>query len=407
MGDLRTLLPVNSPELLKALSEAFAEHLQAEETGLAHLWDPRRAPAQRLASLAADLGVPLWNPAWSDSKKRHVIASAVRLMRRRGTRQSFESYLRFVDAELVGFRTPPQVAAARRHPTPERRSAWAAQFPELRVHRPRIRHVRTNRLVLGRCWGGVRRTPVAEIAAQFSAPRAVLVRDGLQQPVRVHEIRDAAGLAPTHLQVAISSSTPVTTANRPAGRGFVLRRSTAGQRLYNYTAGPGRVDVLTPSTTPQLIAPAAGKSRVARKGAIVPGAAVGGARRFLRRSRAREQTYESLRLFDPALAASGRIRPRGGFTLGRTRLGQPAFELHLDVDLSQRQEGRRPFPFSTRGPLRSHDPSRMADGLAAARAAKLGRDRVLVRTGLYRPITVADSIPLDGSYRLGQIVRSL
>jgi phage tail-like protein len=407
MGDLRTLLPVNSPELLKALSEAFAEHLQTDDTGLAHLWDPRRAPTQRLASLAADLGVPLWNPAWSDPKKRHVIASAIRLMRRRGTRQSFESYLRFVDAELVGFRAPPQVAAARRHPTADQRVAWAAQFPELRVHRPRIRHVRTNRLVPGRCWGGARRTPVAEVAGQFSAPRGVLIRDGVEQAVRVREIRDPAGLAPAHLQVAISSSAPATTANRPAGRRFVLRRSTAGQRLYNYTAGAGRADVLTPSPTPRLIAPATGRSRIVRKGAIVPGAAIGGARRFLRKSRAREQTYESLRLFDPALAASGRIRPRGGFTLGRTRLGQPAFELHLDVDLAQRRKGRRPFPFSTRGPLRSHDPSRMTDGLAAARAAKLGRDRVFVRTGLYRPITVADAIPLDGSYRLGQIVRSL
>ena len=45
--------------------------------------------------------------------------------------------------------------------------------------------------------------------------------------------------------------------------------------------------------------------------------------------------------------------------------------------------------------------------LAAVRAAKLGRDKVEVRTSLHRPITLGDRVPLDGSRRLGQVIRSL
>lgn len=385
---------------MRALSEAFGPAAELPQVDLAGMWDPRRAPAERLPTLAADLGLMLWKPEWPESKRRSVIARSMKLMRRRGTLPAFAEHLRFVGGDLVEFRAPPQRAIARRHRTPAERQAWAGQFPLLTVFQVRQRHARPRRLVAGRCWGGSRRVAEPSPASNFYGPRAQLSRDGASIPVRIRKVDG-------HLQAALPETRGRALPGRPVGRGWCPRASTARARVYAFHFGDRIADTVSPGKPDAEIRPAAQGLRGPRDRQVIAGGVFGGRRRFLRASSAAERVTQSVRLFDPELAASGRLRPRGGILAGRTILGQPAFQLRLAVDLKRRKRGRRPWPLSWRGALRSHDPSRLSDGLAAVRAAKLGRDQVLVRTGLYRPITAGDGVPLDGAYRLGQIVRSL
>lgn len=386
---------------MRALSEEFAVAGQLPAIDLATLWDPRRAPAARLPSLAADVGVMLWDPAWPESKKRNVIRRSLELKRKRGTLASFQEHFRFVGAELVQFRAPPQRAIARRPRTQEQRTAWAAQFPRLEVRDVRIRHARPGRLVVGRCWGGSRRAAQDSPVGTWFGPRATLTRAGVSLEVRIRRVDG-------HLQAALPEQRRRALTGQTLGRrSWCPKSSTAASRIYAFRFGERLADTVSPGKSVAEIRAAEAGTSGARDRQLVAGSVFGGRRRFLRASRASEHVGRSIRLFDPALAASGRLKPRGGMIAGRTILGQPAFQLRLAVDLKRRKPGRRPWPITWRGPLRAHDPSRLADGLAAARAAKLGRDQVLVRTGLYRPIAAGDGVPLDGTVRLGQIVRSL
>lgn len=396
-----TLLPPNAQPYLKALSEAFSAVGDLPIGVLEDLWDPARAPEAVLPLLAQALGVTLWRGDWSLLKKRQVLAQAPALARHRGTRAAFEQLLALVDAELVDFRAPPQTLLARRPRTAQERAAWAAQFPELRIRQVRVRHRRRGGLVVGECWLGGRRAARSSSAPEFSGPRATVVTQGAETIVPLRPVAEGGH------QVALSSRAQRFVPGRSLGKSAgAPRASTAADRLYNFTAGTVRMDALAPSATSTdvLLAPVHRADR--RVGGMRVGQALAGGS-APRVSTAGERVYQSVRLFDPAQARAGRVASRGGWYAGRGRLGQPAFQLRLDIDLARKTPGRRAWPFSPTGPLRAHDSRPMDDAMAAARAAKLGRDQVLLRTGLYRPIRAGDGVSLDGGHRLGQIVRSL
>lgn len=399
-----SLLPPNAGPLMRALSLAFAASGELPAVNLADLWDPWLAPADRLPSLAADLGLTFWKPEWPDQKKRHVIARSLEMKRRRGTRASFSTHLGFANASLEQLRAAPQTTTTRASKTADERAAWAAQFPELRVYAYRHRHAGGG-LVAGRCWGVSRRAARRSAAPTFAGRRATLVKAGIETTIALRVYEAPSEFVQAHLQAALAASGRRFVAGRPLGR--AARSSSASDRLYGFRPGARRLDTLPPQLEPLDIQPTRVAAAAARPAGFVAGSALRGGRRFVRGSRAAERVYDSFRLFDPGKARSTRVRPRGGCFAGRTRLGQPPFELHLDVNVTHRLPGRRPFPFSPRGVVRSHNGQPVSDVLAAVRAAKLGRDRILVRTNLHRPITAGDGIPLDGSFRLGQIVRSL
>ncbi|WP_337186690.1 phage tail protein I [Phenylobacterium sp.] len=402
----RSLLPPNATPVMRALSEAYAEAFDLPPADLATLWDPVRAPAARLPTLAADLGVMVWNPRWSTARKRKVIRRSLALKRRLGTLPAFAEHLAFVDAELVRARTPPARLVPRRPWTDADRRRWAGQFPRLDVTWVRERHHRRGSLVAGRCWGGSRRAVRADLAREHCGPRAVLVRHGTPTPIPIPVPIRARG---DHLVVTLGASPG--RANMGGARvGGVLagrapRRQDTAARTYAFHGRQPNIHAVSPGRPPAAAHSTLSAAPVQGARSLVAGRALG-PRTVVRRNRGHEHVARSYRLFDPAMARDGRLKSRGGIFVGRSILGQPAFQLRLSVDLSHRQRGRRPWPLSPSGPVRAHDRTRLDAGLSAVRAAKLGRDQVLVRTGLYRPITAGDGVPLDGSYRLGQIVRS-
>jgi hypothetical protein len=405
MPDVVSLQPPNATPYVLALSEALAVAAGLPTAEFDTLWNPRTCPAAVLPFLAQASGVLLWKTSWSEAKKRWVIERTIALKRRRGSELSFAEHLSFVDAQLVRMRTPPQRAVARVTRTPAERAAWARRFAELRIRTINIRHHRRGRLVVGQCWGGEHRAAGVSTSDLYAGLRASLVVDGEESDVTLRILDDAPAL---QLQAAVTTQRTLSTLGKPIGRQrLVPRGSEASSSVYSFQPGDLVRETLAPGSAPVEIAPASVRQGLSLPPTVVAGAPIGGRRRVVRASRAAQGQYDSYRLYDAARARSSLARPPGSFVAGSTRLGQPAFELHLDVDMKRHRPGRRAFPLSWRGVLRAHDPQPMTEVLAAARAAKLGRDRVLVRTNLYRPIAVGDGLPLDGSYRLGQIVRSL
>lgn len=399
-----SLLPPNAGALMKALSVAFAPATALPQVDLALLWDPWQAPEDRLPSLAADLGLTLWKSDWPVLKKRQVIARSIALKRRCGTRLSFEAHLGFVDATLERMRSAPQLTTTRARRTPAERQAWAAQFPELRIYAYRQRHP-ARALVAGSCWGGRRRAAVASKAADYAGRRATVVDAGVERLVALRVSEALSEFAVQALQAALPVRGRRFVVGRPLGR--AARTSTAADRLYGLRKGSRQLDVLPPGLEPVDVAPTRVAAPATRPPGFMAGRALVGGRRFVRVSTAESRVYDSFRLLDRTKIRTNQVRPRGGCFAGSSRLGQPAYELHLDVSIVHKRPGRRLWPSRSHGVVRAHDGRPTADALAAVRAAKLGRDRVFVRTNLHRPITAGDGIPLDGTYRLGQIVRSV
>lgn len=401
-----SLLPPGADPFLIALSEAFAE---AADLPLVddfdQLWDPGRAPPAVLPALARAVGVTLWRADWPVSKKRQVIAQTIALKRKRGTHEAFAAYLKMADVDLVSLRAPPQTLYPRIRKTTAERQAWAWQFPELRVYPFRRRHVPFGVLTAGRPWGRRGRSARASVAAVYAGVEAKLLVGGEATPVAVRRLADPDGAKPA-VRVGLVASGARLTAGRAGGR-RVARASSAADRVFTYRAASRGPAALPPSSAAVDYAPVRTSDVVSRPCVVTIGRPLAGCRRFLRRSTAPDRVFDSVRLHDPVRGRAGEVLRYGGWFAGAGQLGQDRFTLHLDVDAKRSLRGRRPFPFSPTGPLRAHDGRRTADALAAAAAAKLGRDQVLVRTSIYRPIAPGDFVPLDGTYRPGQIVRSL
>jgi phage tail P2-like protein len=409
VADTSSLLPLdNRTPFEDALSTAIADAWSIPTELLDTIWTAADCPPNVLPALASGLSVQLWRDSWPLAKKRSVTGRSVALSRIRGTEPAFAEYLEQVDAKLLKLITPPQTLTPRAARTQAEREAFKAKFPEVRVYPFRNRHVRKGLIVCGRPIGGRRRIARETVAPEFAGRRAEY-RDGdIVRPIAVRvepgTAEFVAGLFELRLPVAgkrLMTGRPWTGANA------IARSSTAKARVYRYTEGEGRPDLLWPSAEPLDIRPDRVREAHHLPARLIAGRPWGGRRRFLALSLAGEHVYDSVHLFDAArVSSNGASSRRGGWILGRSRLGMEAFRIEAVVDSSFERPGRR---FSRRLPgiVRNHDDERMSDITAAVRAAKLGRDKIMVRTGIYRPIEARDAIPADGSFRLGQIVRSI
>ncbi|MBP6876555.1 MAG: phage tail protein I [Phenylobacterium sp.] len=393
MSVAASLLPPTAEPFLQALSEGLAPAADLPVHLLGALWDPDNAPEPALAPLAQAMGVTLWRETWPVAKKRHVIKETIALMRRRGTLEAFDRFLKLVDVDLVAAHAPPQRLVPRGNKPADERRRWARQFPEIRVRTVAERHRLPAAFVAGRSVPG--RAPRASIAHLYAGLRAELIIDGQTTPASAEALPDGS------FRLKLQAQGDPMRIGRAPGRAASSRRPA--DRVYAFRAGGGS-PVLAPAQTAAAYQPdhdvLPGHSRTA----LVVGRALG---RRVPTSKPIASVVASVRVLEPAWAARSTVRPYGGWFAGRGRLGQDRFTLRLDVDVSRVVRGRRPFPLSPSGALRPTDHTRIEDTLAAARAAKLGRDQVLVRTNLYHPIGPGDFVPLDGSMLPGQIVRSL
>lgn len=80
----RPLLPGNASRLERAAAEALAE-IQRVPVPLRELWNPATCPERLLPYLAWAFSVDRWDPTWSTTAKREVIATSFYVHRKKGT----------------------------------------------------------------------------------------------------------------------------------------------------------------------------------------------------------------------------------------------------------------------------------------------------------------------------------
>lgn len=406
MTDNPALLPQNATQYELAIAEAVAAWWDVPVALLDTLWDPRKIPADLLPFLAWALSLDLWNDRWDISKKRSVTARSVPLSRIRGTEPAFREFLDIVDARLVEFLPPPQGLFPKNQWTGDQLQKWRSQFPEIRVYPFRIRHeLPRNQLTVGEPWFGSRHVLRPSVAGQYGGRRATWVKDGVETDVTVRVDVGTGEFARGIFTVMLPTTLPRLTAPFIAGRGFVPRASTTKSRVYIYGEGTGSPDLLQPGTSIALEPDHVAAPHVVRGGFYLgKGHTLS---MILRRSIAAEHVYDSVRIYDPVSAIEFGPPRKGGWILGSSKLRQKPFLLRITADLSRRRRGGLVVGKSFPQIARPFDTARVDEGLSAVRAAKIGRDRVMVRTNLHREINTSDSIRPDGSFRVGQIIKSL
>lgn len=401
-----SLLPPTPTDYELSISEAVADWYDVPSEILDTLWDPRTCPPDVLPHLASALRVPLWFDDWPVAKQRSVTAAWIRLSRRLGREPTFAELLRIVDAELVRFIAAPQVTTPTRARTDAEREAFKARFPEVRVYLYRNRGVRNALFTCGWPLGGYRRVARASTAPERAGRRAEVCDRGIVTPITIRVESGTAEFALSSLALRLPATGLRLVPGRAwAGAARASRSSSAASRVYRYREGTARPDLLWPTAQPLDIRPDRIREPHVRRGGLVVGRVWGAGLGAARASDARLFVYDSMRLFDPARRGGGQVGvSRGGWILGSSRLGMPPFEAELVVDASYRRPGRGGFP-RLPGVVRAHDGSRMASIAAAVRGAKLGRDKIMIRTGLYGPITPNDAVQADGAHRLGDIIK--
>ena len=400
----QTLLWPHRTKYETAISEAVADWWKIPVDVLATIWDPRTCPENVLPYIAWALSVDLWSDKWSISKKRSVVARAPALSRIRGTEPAFSEFLDIVDGKLVEFIAPPQGLFPKSQWTPERLREWREQFPEIRVYPFRNRHqAPRNLMVIGEPWFGRRSILRKSIAAEYGGRRATCVKDGVETPISIRVDVGAGEFARGFFTVALPTRLPRVSFPAVINKRFLFRGSTANKRVYVYAEG-GRSPDLLPPGVPIALKPDRVAAKHVKRGGFIVGRTLP---MVLRANNAMQFVYDSVRIYDPERAVKFGPPRKGGWILGRSKFRQAPFLLRITADLSRKRKGGFVIGSSFPAILRKFDASRLEEGFAAVRAAKIGRDRVMVRTNLHRQLAPSENIRPDGSYRVGQSIKYL
>lgn len=104
-----SLLPPNATPLERAL-EAATRRIDAIPAPLRDLWNPATIPAPLLPWLAWGLSVDVWDAAWTEARKRAVVAASIAVHRRKGTAAAVRVALAALDYDtqlIEWFHTTP------------------------------------------------------------------------------------------------------------------------------------------------------------------------------------------------------------------------------------------------------------------------------------------------------------
>jgi hypothetical protein len=113
------------------------------------LWNPWTCPENLLPYLAWALSVDLWDPQWPITKRRSVIANAIKHHRLKGTLAGIETYLGLVDSQMVKATLPPATLFSGPSLSKEQREAWLKKLPQVRVWRQYERSIAGKRIFSG------------------------------------------------------------------------------------------------------------------------------------------------------------------------------------------------------------------------------------------------------------------
>jgi phage tail P2-like protein len=133
---MANILPSNAFEFERTMAHVGTERMLALDTERSrNLWNAWKAHSDDLPYLAWALSVDLWDPTWNDTKKRSVIANAIKHHSIKGTLTAIETYVELVDSKVLHAQTPPSKIFSGASLTREQREAWLSRLPQVRVWR--------------------------------------------------------------------------------------------------------------------------------------------------------------------------------------------------------------------------------------------------------------------------------
>lgn len=121
--------------LEKALADVDGFRLTATYAELVRdQWDPYKISSANLPYLAWATGVNLWEEDWDDTLRRWWVANQWELKSQRGSLLGTSRFVDAIGAKVVGAIVPPAKFFPGKSLTAEERAAYVARFPQLRLY---------------------------------------------------------------------------------------------------------------------------------------------------------------------------------------------------------------------------------------------------------------------------------
>lgn len=423
MTDRPILLPSNATRYERAHDGTDAARWPLDVDIIRATKNAKRCPPELLPLLAWERGVDIWDDRWPIELKRHVVENAYRLHRLKGTLEGIRRYVSLSGGNLVGAIVPPDRPHLMPALTADERAEYLARFPQLRVYmyraRERDRYVTTTR--------GSMRLERSHLGRMFPADARALDRyrrearlwdRGAETVLTRREFRRETydGSAYDYEEIILPQvpSTAIYGGQQPKARLFfgdagVRQRLITARidRTYAYALGDRMYRTVYPSLQPIEIEPELVHERHGRLfGAAFPGVrwqrpqrSFVGAQLYLPPTIAGDHVYERTYLWDKTRLPGERRRSTH---IGHTRLGMPAFNAQIEVEI----RGKRPRWQAGRF-VQGFVVASSGDKLNAVRRgaflAQSARDRVLMDTKTLRPPHAGDRLRLG--FRLGTLVK--
>lgn len=447
------LLPPNATPFERALSGPTGR-ITAIPVPIRDLWRWDTCPEANLPWLAWAMSVDFWNDAWPIEKKRAMVRESFELHRRKGTLYAVERYIRYADSKLERAIVPPDKPFAAKSMSAEERAAYLARFPQIRIHQYRDEGVQHFGTYAGSSFklGGTFASDANGKACNFAGVSTAWERYGRRaflwdkgshpdatgqetvlrwlertrvennQIVYDHEQVLIPG---AKVQALFAGASVRGNYNRKNGRKFALN-SAANNRVVTISMQRTQSttqDILTQKTVRPALEPIkAFPERIAERGTAKLGAQMfagmhgkhldlkdrkhyvvkGFAKGFAMRSSAGLRLYDRIYLHDKNRQPDQRP---GSHYAGYFRLGMPAYHAKLSVSISGRRSPWAAGRFCA-GFALAADRSRLDETCTAIVRAKALRDKVLLKTGLHRPLNTRDMVKSGDGYRSGDLILS-
>jgi phage tail P2-like protein len=404
------LLPPNATADERTVA-ALTDRITAIPSPIEAMHRPAETPARFLPWLGWEWSIDIWDDAWSEEKKRRVIARSFDLHRLKGTPQGIRDHVALTDGDIVQFVRPPQGAFAGRDLTKDELDAWLRTMPQIRVYLARE---------VGEAGAAafIEQDFYDDAFALFDAGRALYGRAarlwdrGVETPLVMTELtteREARlGLRIERVMIPGEAAADTAFADASfADDGFVdatvlePRFVTYRQEVaYQHVTSSLAMHAIAPGLDPIDVR----SERISARGtgdelSFCDDAYCDDG--FAGTDGAAWMLYDRIVLHDPARAAP---MIDGWSFYDDARLGLPGFTAMALIDLQQQAEPRAGFTddgFCDDGFAIAEDDTRRMRAREAVNVSKALRDRVLVTHKMRRPLTFADGIPLDGSFRFG------
>lgn len=424
MTEFASILPAGRTPFEAAIEEAVGRRIEAVPVPIRDMDDPLRVVPDALPFIAWARSVGIWDDEWPEWLKRKAVNRAVYLRQRGGSLEAYEGWLDLLGAEIVDTVIPPIGSYATKGQTQAQRRAFLRRFAELRITLRRTPGPGD----VGTFYASRRRPgePGGFVGLNFAIAGTARLRYGrratiVDQGVETEVLWSLAGRVEADNRVTPVERIVVPGKARPSEpfvgalfvggpRSFAERFNTTSRIL---TLGPDRAPQTTGryplvsreanplevlSITPERVSE---RSETAAR-PMVAGGQIGS---FAYPNTASERYYDRFYLFDPDRVPHRQTASYGTF-VGYSRAEATPFRAELRISYPgqnpQRQArvggvvGVGMFPRPSSGRL-----GRIAN---AVRASKSARDKVFFTAQTKRLQTLEDGIPLDGSFRFGNLI---